>query len=408
MSPRFGVKNSLVALALVYSSSGAVSAQLQFREITGSDAVRPVSNEENVPAVPVDERPTTPTADASSTKSVPMLTRVSASDGVLPRDHQQKWREYDIRPYTSRVTSTERPEQAVIDWILRETGTEVWFTEPFGILNAGKDTLRVYHTEAMHAVVQEIVDRLVSSQAESHAFGIRLVTVANPNWRAKALPLMRSVTVQSPGVDAWLLSKENATVLINDLQKRTDFRSHSSPSLLIHNGQSQTISSMHPRNYVRSVHLRGQAFPPYEMEMGQIQEGYSLQISPLMALNETSVDIVLKCQIDQVEKLLPVNIDVPSSATARQVVQVQVPQLVSWRLHERFRWPTDQVLLLSCGVIATPTVERAPLGLPKFLGGDVGRADALLFIESNGKASQALPSEQRTADRTSPNYRGRY
>lgn len=147
------------------------------------------------------------------------LTKVTDGSGVLPRDHNQIWREYDIRPYTSRVTTTERPEQAVIDWILRETGTEVWFTEPFGILNSSKNTLRVYHTEEMHSVVREVVDRLVSSQAESQAFGVRLVTVGNPNWRAKALPLMQSVTVQSPGVDAWLLSKENAIILISELQK---------------------------------------------------------------------------------------------------------------------------------------------------------------------------------------------
>jgi hypothetical protein len=334
------------------------------------------------------------------------ITQVSSGGGVLPRNHNQKWREYDIRPYTSRVTTTERPEQAVIDWILRETGTEVWFTEPFGILNASQDTLRVYHTEEMHEVIRSVVDRLVSSQAESHAFGIRLVTIGSPNWRAKALPLMKGVSVQTAGVDAWLLSKENAVILINELAKRSDFREHNSPNLLIHNGQSQTIASMRPRNYTRSVRLRENAFPAYELENGQIQEGYSLQISPLLSLDERSVDSVIKCQIDQIEKLVPVNIEVPTATASRQTVQVQVPQIVSWRLHERFRWPTDQVLLLSCGVVATPAGERPPLALPNLLGGSRGRADALLFIESNGKASQSLSSGERTAG--NPNYRGRY
>lgn len=391
-----------VALFVLSSSASLAWGQVKFREV---GTVRTVSNES------IANEATNQATDESAPKLEPTaskLTKVSAGSGVLPRDHNQKWREYDISPYTSRVTTTERPEQAVIDCILRETGTEVWFTEPFGILNAGKDTLRVYHTDEMQAVVRDVVDRLVSSQAESHAFGVRLVTVANPNWRAKALPLMRSVTVQSPGVDAWLLSKENAAILISELRKRVDFREHNSPNLLIHNGQSQTISAMHPRNYSRSVRLRENAFPAYEMEMGQIQEGYSLQISPLLALDERSVDAVLKCQIDQVEKLIPVNIDVPTVSASRQTAQVQVPQLVSWRLHERFRWPTDQVLLLSCGVVATPAAERTTLGLPKLLGGDRGRADALLFIESNGKASQTLLGDQRTADRSSPNYRGRY
>ena len=69
---------------------------------------------------------------------------------------------------------------------------------------------------------------------------------------------------------------------------------------------------------------------------------------------------------ETIEKLVPVTIDVPSASTGRQSVDVQVPQLVSWRLHERFRWPTDQVLLLSCGVIATPPSDKpaTPFGLP--------------------------------------------
>lgn len=384
----------------------SADAQLKFRDVGD---VRPASAEEDVDD-PRDDEQVAPDATPAPRVIVDhKVTPVSAGSGVLPRTHNQQWREYDLRAYTSRVTTTERPEQAVVDWILRETGTEVWFSEPLGVLSASKDTLRVYHTEEMHEVVQGIVDRLVSSQAESHAFGVRLVTVVSPNWRAKALPLMRSVSVQSPGVDAWLLSKENASILISDLRKRIDFREHNSPNLLIHNGQAQTMSAMRPRNYVRGVQLRPNAFPAYELEMGQIQEGYSLQISPLLSLDERSVDAVLKCQIDQIEKLVPVTLDVPSATSSRQTVEVQVPQLVSWRLHERFRWPTDQVLLLSCGVIATPAAERRALGLPRLLGANPGRADALLFIESNGKASRALLGAARTANRTGgQNYRGRY
>ena len=337
------------------------------------------------------------------------ITQISRGNGELPNEHGQKWLEYDISPYTARVTSTSRPEQALVDWILRETGTEVWFSEPVGLLSASRDKLLVYHTEEMQEVVGQIVDRFVSSQAETHAFAMRLVTVGNPNWRSRALSLMRNVSAQSPGVDAWLLSKENAAILINELRKRTDFREHNSPNLVIHNGQSQTIARTRPRNYVHSVLLRENTFPGFEMEMGQIQEGYSLQISPLLSLDERTVDAVIRCHIDQVEKLIPISVEVPGIAPQRQAVQVQVPQMVSWRLHERFRWPSDQVLLLSCGVVASPAADRPnPLGLQNLLTTSPGRADALLFLESKGRASQTLIESGRTADRSNPNYRGRY
>ena len=103
-----------------------------------------------------------PSWQPSSTKPA---TRVTGGSGTLPNDAGQVWREYDISPYTTRVTTTKRPEQAIIDWILRETGYEAWHTEPLGILSAGPRTLRVYHTPKMQEIVADLVDRFVSSEA---------------------------------------------------------------------------------------------------------------------------------------------------------------------------------------------------------------------------------------------------
>jgi hypothetical protein len=342
------------------------------------------------------------------------VTQVSKGSGTLPNEQGQVWREYDISPYTSRVTTTERPEQAVIDWILRETGTEVWFSEPLGILSASRDRLRVYHTPEMQRLVLDIVDRFVSSQADVHSFSLRLVSIGNPNWRTSALPLLQPVDVKAPGVEAWLLSKENAAVLIGQLRKRTDFRELNSPNLIVHNGQSHTVSSLTPKNYVRSVRMRQDVWPGHDMEMGQMQEGYTLQFSPLISLDGNVIDAVVKCQIDQIEKLMPVAVDIPSLAGGMQRVQIQVPQVVSWRLHERFRWPANQVLLLGCGVVATPTGEKlGPLGIPMPTIPGVplpasSRVDALLFIESKGKSSQTQLDNSRTASDGNPAYHGRY
>ena len=345
----------------------------------------------------------------------PRITQVNKGSGALPNDHGQVWREYDISPYTSRITSTEKPEQAIVDWILRETGTEVWFSEPLGLLNASKSTLRVYHTPEMQRLILDVVDRFVSSQAESHALGLRLVTLTSPNWRSTALPMLRPIDVKTPGIDAWLVSKENAAVLLAQLGRRADYREQNSPNILIQNGQSHTITRLTPRNYVRSVRLRPEVWPGHELEMGQLQEGSSLQLSPLLSLDGSTVDAVIKCQIDQIEKFVSVPIDVPSAGGGTQRVQVQVPQVVSWRLQERFRWPTEQVLLLSCGVVAAPTPERlGPLGIPlPSLPGvplptSSGRADAILFVECKGKASQQLMEAKRDPRDGSPKYNGRY
>ncbi|NOY28868.1 MAG: hypothetical protein GXP28_01455 [Planctomycetes bacterium] len=82
------------------------------------------------------------------------------------------------------------------------------------------------------------------------------------------------------------------------------------------------------------------------------------------------------------------------------------------QLHERFRWPTDQVLLLSMGVVATPGPKKPnmlidSLPLPK----SAPRADALLFVESRGPVAPTLPggtTPALTTSRTSHTFHGRY
>jgi hypothetical protein len=308
--------------------------------------------------------------------------RVSSGDGTLPNNHGQVWREYDITPYTTRVTSTTRPEQAIVDWVLRETGYEAWHGDTVSVLGADAQTLRVYHTPEMQATVGEVVDRFVNSEAETHAFSIRVVSLDSPSWRAKAQRMMRPVNVQTQGVQAWLLAKEDAALLLGELHKRNDYREHSAPHLLVNNGQTAVATAARTHNYVRGVLISPEAWPGFQPLPGQIDEGYSLELSPLLSLDGRTIDAVVKCNLDQVEKLQPVMLDVPTAAAPRQRTQVDVPQISSFRLHERFRWPVEQVLLIGCGMVAPPVPAEQGFRIP--LVSTPLRVDLLIFVESRG------------------------
>ena len=54
----------------------------------------------------------------------------------LPNKNEQIGRMFDLAPYTKgRVfPSGTNPSQTVVDWIVRQTGTEMWHTAPFGFL----------------------------------------------------------------------------------------------------------------------------------------------------------------------------------------------------------------------------------------------------------------------------------
>lgn len=321
------------------------------------------------------------TAPASAASTTATL-KISKGSGILPNDHGQVWREYDLAPYTQRMADAEKPQQAVVDWVLRETGTELWFNEPLGILSTTRTTLRVYHTPEIQQRVQALVERFVRGDSETHVLGVRLMTVGSPNWRARTLSLVKPVDVKSPGVEAWLMSRENAAQFYEQLKTRGDFREHSAPRVEIANGQAQTLTRTQPRSYMRSVQLKRE-YPFYDLIPGQLDEGYSLKISTLASLDGQTMEAAIDCRVDQVEKLLPLVIDVPVG-NETQRVQIQVPQLASWRLSERFRWPANEVLLLSCGVVATPApTANGPFAILAPLGLASTRADALLLIEHN-------------------------
>jgi hypothetical protein len=333
---------------------------------------------------------------------------VNVGIGVLPNEHGQVWREYDIRPYTSRVDAGERPEQAIIDWILRETGTQTWFSEPLAVLSASRDKLYAYHTPQVQAIVSQLVDRFVAGPNDAHVFALRLITVGSPDWRAKAHPVLRPVTIQTPSAQAWIVSKEDAAVLLAELRRRTDFVEHNAPDISLHSGQLHTIARTRPIAYIRSVHRGNSSGLGYDLEMGQAEEGFSLEFSPLLAPDSQTVDAVLKLRVIQVEKLSTVWISVPTVLDARQRTQIQVPQTSSCELHERFRWPTSHVLLISCGLVPAPAPSRPATSISTVLSPGPTRADTLLLVELKGAAAKSVAQQSPGATSVDLNNRGRY
>jgi len=341
----------------------------------------------------------------------PSRVSVSKGSGSLPNDHGQIWREYDIRPYTLRSPNAEHPEQTIVDWVLRETGYEAWHSDPVGLLSANRQTLRVYHTPQMQGIVADILDRFVNSQATGQAFSLRIATVRNPNWRAKALPLMTPIPVQSPGMQGWIMPKENAAMLLAALTQRSDWREHSASNQMVPNGQSVLLSTMRPRSYIKGVIRTDNAWPGFQPETGQLEEGATMEFAPLLSLDMKSADAVIKIRIHQVEKMAKVKLDIPTAVTGNQRMQVEVPQMTMANVHERFRWPADHVLLLSMGVVPPPT-RQGGNPLTKMIPGmnQAPRADGLLMVEVRGTAiPSAIPGAAPVSTALQPgSFSGRY
>lgn len=415
---------ALLALAFFWPSSDAAAQQVNLPQATddpdveATDSGRPPAAGWKSGGASISKKSLTqparnagqPTGPARGERLAQAPRRADNDPGAptgLPNDAGQVWATYNIRPYTLRVTSTNRPEQAVIDWILRETGYETWHSDTVALLNANQSTLYAYHTPQVQAVVEDIVDRFVNTEAETNSFGLRVITVGSPNWRARFQSILHAVPTQTQGIQAWLLHKEDAALLLSELHKRNDVREHNSPHLLVNNGQSTTVSAIRPRPYTRDVIMRPDLYPSYQPNQAQFDEGFSLELSPLLSLDGRLVDAVINCNIDQLERLVRVNVPIAIAGNQRQQAEIQVPQISHFGMHERFRWPADQVLLIDLGVVATP-VPGKPSGLLESLPfSGPPRADLLVLIDSRGKVGQT-PDTARTGMRDVKTSHGRY
>ena len=133
----------------------------------------------------------------------------------------------------------------------------------------------------MQTVVAEVVERFVRPDLTSFGVGVRLITLESANWRSLALPFLQPVTVQTPGVEAWLISKEHAAMLRANLKGRVDFREHNSANVRISARSIPFDRTVRPTHLCPGVNLTPDRYPGFQVQQGQIQEGFSLQISPL-------------------------------------------------------------------------------------------------------------------------------
>lgn len=329
------------------------------------------------------------------------IARVSNVLREIPKQADQIWREYDITPYTKgrSFPADSKPEQTVIDWILRQTGTRLWHGSPFSILTADEEKLYVYHTKEVQLEIADIVDRFVNPRFFNESYLIRAVSLSRPDWITSGHQYLKPIPILSPGVQGWILEKQGKDLLFQLLGRRNDFKEIAPPQFLIPNGIAHNVASKKQRTYLRDVQANPTALNGYAEDRVTIDEGFGVSFTPLGVLDSQKVDAIIKMDIVQIEKMISLMIDVPTATNPRQRVQIESPQVSSFKLDEQIRWPKDKVLLLDLGTIPLPNQERAAesgsffSGLTKGMTGS-RRSNILLFIEHvpGVTAPTALPA----------------
>lgn len=301
------------------------------------------------------------------------LMACDGGSAQIPADSGQVWKTYDIGPFVSRAGAGS--ERHIVEWVLQETGSAEWHGRTVASLSATETLLRCFHTPEMQSRVEQIVGRFVADAATPHRFAVRVLGVGSPAWRADMRTLMQPIPAATPGVQAWILSREEAAVVTGRLKARGDC--HELPTGIVSaaNGIPAVLTGGRSLPYVRDLAPVATGVQPIATTC---DEGLSIDVQPLLTTDGTAVEAVIRCRIDQVERMAAVGQATPAADGRR--VQVEVPQVSAVRIGERFRWPVNRTLLIGLGLVPWPVPGQNKAGAPALFS-DAKRTDVVVVVE---------------------------
>ncbi|MBM4012373.1 MAG: hypothetical protein FJ286_13495 [Planctomycetes bacterium] len=302
------------------------------------------------------------------------LTATAVAHGQVPATAGQVWQTYDIAPFVAQAGPGS--ERHVVDWILQETGYPAWHGATPAALSADAETLACFHTPEMQARVADVVGRFVEEAAVPHRFTVSVLGLDTPAWRTEARPALTAVPVATPGVQAWIAPRETAAAVLARLRSRSDCHALPTGPVLAANGLPATLSGGRKQPYVQDIAPRPDAWPGWQMQSAACDEGLAIDVHPLISRDGSAVEAVLRCRIDQIERMAPVSLAAPVN---QQRVQVEVPQVAAVRVGERFRWPANQVLIVGLGLVPWP-VPAQNVSVVSLVADDK-RCDVVIVVE---------------------------
>ena len=291
----------------------------------------------------------------------------------LPADDGQVWKTYDISPFVALAGPGS--QRHVVDWVLQETGSPQWHGDTVASLSADASKLRCFHRPDIQARVEEIAARFVGDAATPHRFSVRVLGVGSPAWRNDVRPMLRPIPAATPGVQAWIASRGEAAMLVARLRARSDCEELPTGAVLAANGIPAVLTGGRKQSYVQDITSVGQAWQPVA---SSCDEGMSIDVHPLISRDGRAVEAVIRCRIDQIERMAPVGMTPPAADGRR--VPIEVPQMSAVRIGERFRWPANSTLLIGLGLVPWPVPGQNKAGSPALFS-DAKRTDVVVVVE---------------------------
>lgn len=263
-----------------------------------------------------------------------------------------KWGIYPIDTYTSLPHSpdTTRPEQSIVDWVLRYTGSNTWHGQDITVLSANRDELRVFHNPEMLSKVAKVVERFVDAYFDVLTMRVRIVAAVDPRWRYSIFSQLDPKELGPHGQQAWTTDLSTAEMILAQMGINQSATKLLEERRVIVNGQTLYIKTSAEKTFVSGLDRASAAELGFEPRVAKLDEGVELRLSPLLNFDGNAIDLAIDLKATTVRKLHTTRVVAPRRIGPAEM-QVEVPEVSETRFNQTIgEWPLDKVLILSAGI----------------------------------------------------------
>lgn len=272
------------------------------------------------------------------------------------------WRTFDIARYTSQAYSPEnpKPQNSIVEWIFRRTGSSIWHGEKIAVLSAGRTQLRAYHNPRVLDVVQEYVERFTKATTDVLSVRVRFVAAQDTRWRYAVYSRLQRIGTGPHGQQVWTVSPDDANLVRTQMMLYQGFKLLADKTVKMLNGQTLAIETSDTVDYISGVQSEGAAGGGAQPKTDQIKEGASLRFSPLLTYDGDALDAAIEMRATTVRRLIRTKI-LARRDVGPTDVNIDVPEVIETRLNQTIdNWQLGQTVLITTGI--APGILQAKTG----------------------------------------------
>ena len=268
----------------------------------------------------------------------------------MPAEAGQRYKQYDISQYTRLDHSQPNPQNAIVEWIFRRTGSPPWHGDKLAVLSASRSQIRAYNSQKVLDQTFEVIERFTNAKDDLLTVHVQFVAAVDTRWRYTMYSNLIPVASGPQGQQIWTLDAKNAALTLAQMQLFQGFRLLTEQKLEMVNGQTLTVKTSEMRGFTGAMERESAAGMGYQPKAEQIEEGVTLKFSPLLTFDGDALDAAIDLSANTVKGMHRTRVIAPRQVGPAEL-SIEVPEVVETRLSQTIKnWKVGQTLLITAGI----------------------------------------------------------